>query len=55
MRYYLSENTSLTTTDMAVAWKTLEENASADSKKNNIDEDNETLTAEGNIETEKED
>ena len=61
VRDYMSENTSLTTTDMAVAWKTLEENASADSKKNNIDEDNETLTAEESItaddkiETEKED
>lgn len=61
VREYMSANTSLSASDMGIAWKTLEENASADSKKNNIDEDNETLTAEesitaeGNIETEKED
>ena len=61
VREYMSENASLTASDMAVAWKTLEENASVDSKKNITDEDvetlnsEETITSDDRIETEKED
>lgn len=51
VREYMSANTSLTTSDMAIAWKTLEENVFADSRDIISDENNETMNSEVSITT----